>query len=238
MSQLLSAGATQPQECIRGTSWCPLKYAVYGEHEKVVEVLLDRGLGALGGSSLVLPPSILNAVLNSRARILHKLLSAEGEDRRAFWANHTSGGIGPNLFRATSLSSLSVVGVLMANGANENTCDLDGRDARDYVGLKSESGQALDPEQTNAAIRRTLERGPAFRARSWAYPSFLAVAGAGAAVDADRRGAVQRELRGLTFAAGVSARDDLPGGGSRKCAIRMRAYRPKSGNILARLLGR
>lgn len=205
--------------------WCPLKFAVYNSHERVVEVLLDRGLEALGGSSVALPPAILNAVLNARTRILHMLLLAEGEDRRAFWANHTSGGIGPNLFRATSMSLLAVVGVLMAHGADENTRDLDGRDARDYIGLRSDDHEALDPKVANAAIRRMLERGPAFRARSWAYPAFLADPRC-APVDACRRDD------------GAGARDDLPAGGARTSAIRVRIYRSKDRNMFATLLGR
>ena len=94
----------------------------------MVEVLLDRGLEAIGGSSIVLPPAIETAVLNTRTpRILHRLLSGEGEDRRAFWANHAAtGGPAPNLFRAASQSRLPIVGVLMANGANENARDLGG----------------------------------------------------------------------------------------------------------------
>ena len=50
VSQLLAAGARQPQQQGRpaGTPTCPLKHAVHRGQEKVVAVLLDRGLPALG----------------------------------------------------------------------------------------------------------------------------------------------------------------------------------------------
>lgn len=224
VSQLLSAGARQPQACLGGKNGCPLTVAVYEGHEKVVEVLLDGGLEAIGGSSLALPPAIRMAVLETQARILHRLLSGEGEDRRAFWTNYVTDGLGPILLRAASLSSLPIVGVLMANGADENTRDSEGQDARDYVGFRDRYCNNADPVEANAAIRRMLERGPAFRARSWVYPPFLAAAAA--AVDARRGGD------------GVSARGDPSAGGTREVPVRTRIYRPQGGNIFARLLDR
>ena len=230
VSQLLAAGARQPQQQGRpaGTPTCPLKHAVHRGHEKVVAVLLDRGLPALGQTSLALPPAIVSAVLNMHPKILHMLLSAEGEDRRAFWANYTPSGpsgVCPPLVQAVAQSSLAVVTVLMASGADENTHGL-----RDHVGIKSKIGERLDRERVDAAICRTLERGAAFRARSWAYPSFPRVIGVAAgaaavAVDACRDGG------------GAIARDGLPAGAARTLTVRI--YRPKkSGSVFARLLGR
>lgn len=184
-------------------------------------MLLDRGLEAIGGSSIVLPPAIETAVLNAWTRILHRLLSGEGEDRRAFWANHATGGPAPNLFSAASQSRLPIVGVLMANGANENARDLGGQKALDFVGFTSRICKTAEPVEANAAIHRTLERGPAFCSHSWADPSFFAV---------DAR-------RGGGDGAG-GARGDLPAGGAGRDMVRVRIYRPKGGNIFSRFLVR
>ena len=199
-------------------------------------VLLGRGLQALGGTPRVLPPAIECAVTNTRPRVLHMLLSVEGEDRRAFWANLTVIGVVPYLLLAAAMSSVALVAVLLASGANADARDTDGKSARDYLGLKKQTGQRLDRETAHAAICRMLERGPAFRARSWTYPSFLV----GVASAAGGAGAAGGAAAGDACRDGDSAgaRDDPPAGRAGKLAVRVRVYRPESGNAFARLLGR
>lgn len=95
------------------------------------------------------------------------------------------------------------------------------------IGFQNQIGERLDRERAHAAICRALERGPAFRARCWAYPSFLGVAAAAV-------GAVGTGRDGDD----AGARDDLTAGGDISLTSRLRVYRSKSGNIFARLLGR
>lgn len=68
----------------------------------------------------------------------------------------------PFLHYAVKFGCLSVVHVLLAAGADERALSPDGKRASDMI----EQGR---PPAEEAAIGRMLERGAAFRARSWTW---------------------------------------------------------------------
>lgn len=175
VERLLSSGATVPyarsaEAAERAVD--PLGVAVFNNDEKIVQLLLDRGVEAIGGPC-VIHWSIGGAIQTGRARLLEKLLAVEGEDRKEHWARACYNGCVPMLHFAAGFGSVAAVGVLLAAGANETQCDDRGLCASDLVGSRVPVGQASPSK--NAGLRRMLARGPAYRARSWAWPSAAAV---------------------------------------------------------------
>lgn len=101
------------------------------------------------------------------AKMVEMLLMAEGEDRQKHWATVRATNI-PALLRAAACGSAPTMGVLLAAGADEETRDHTGRCASEFAGMML----PVDTTTTNskiAAVRRTLKRAPAYRARSWAW---------------------------------------------------------------------
>lgn len=74
---------------------------------------------------------------------------------------------------AAEFTSLGAVKLLLAAGADEAAVDNHGALPRDVIGTaQPEFGPPIESDPTNeAAIARVLKRGPAFRARSWAWPA-------------------------------------------------------------------
>lgn len=167
VSLLLSAGAKQTRLSFEKEK-CPLDIAVRQNRIDVVRVLLSDGLHAIGGS-LVLPQAICDAVRNPTGMraMLPMLLAAEGDERQRYWARSWF-HLTPLLGWAAASGSYTGVSVLLAAGANESVPDDYGRKPDSIIGLH------LDTRERNArnesAIRRALKRGPAFRAKSWAWP--------------------------------------------------------------------
>lgn len=126
------------------------------------------------------------------AEMVNILLSAEGEDRQQYWAKARSTNI-PAILRAAACGSAPTIGVLLAAGADEQTLGNDGRCASEYAGIML----PVDNTTTDgkiSAVRRTLERAPAYRARSWAWSiSEISPQGAGAAGGASAASATRRE---------------------------------------------
>ncbi|CAM9408213.1 unnamed protein product [Scytosiphon promiscuus] len=167
VSLLLSAGAKQPPSGL-ATTRCPLDIAVTNNNEAVVRVLLDRGLGAIGGSR-VLPNALNLAVMRKgRTRILRMLLAAEGEARRQHWAR-VFFEVTPMLGWAVASNRLEEATILLEAGADESVPDGFGRKPSTIIALHLEPDERN--KRTEAAIRRLLERAPAMRARSWAWPA-------------------------------------------------------------------
>lgn len=168
-SLLLSAGASQRDATGAGAP-CPFQSAVIQGQEEVVRVLAsERGLEAVGGSTAVMPKALTCATMRGASRILRLVLLAEGEERQQRWARHRwSLGI-PMISLAAGFGILANVSVLLAAGAHELESDPQGRIARHNIGSLLQTG-APDPREV-AAIDRTLQRGPAYRARSWAWPA-------------------------------------------------------------------
>lgn len=168
VSHLLSAGAQQPPASSEN-DMCPLVAAVREDHGEVVRVLLTaQGMEAIGGSDAI-PRAVgaAAAARKGRAGIVRMLLSAEGDERRQHWARCCYKE-DPVLHCAVSFGNLSAARVLLAAGADELAENTEGRWARDVVGFNAPSLQR-DPAKKGAIVRM-LERGPAFRARSFAWP--------------------------------------------------------------------
>lgn len=193
VSFLLSAGANE-EAAWKKTGFTALLAAIHGGQNSVVSILLDEGFDAIGGE-LAIPEAMRYAVEYERLGILQMLLDVQGEENRATWANHlvwsapTFLGIAPDLPRGHQLllmtavfgvpmihcaaehSSLRSVHVLLSAGADERAPGYKGACVKDRIGFFV-SQDKRDP-QTMAAVARMLARGPAFRARSWAWPSAL-----------------------------------------------------------------
>lgn len=227
VSRMLSAWAKQPAAYHVGCACggcsdqlrCPLAVAVYRGEEKIVRLLLDSGMEAIGGTLAVAPPAMDTALRADRTRMLRMLLAVEGEERRELWARLRIEG-SPMLHLAASYGSVKAVGLLLAAGAEESTVDSEGRSVSEVVGslasqtLREKSDDSNStPEQEAAAIRRVLARGPAFRARSWAWEG------------------VGRDSYDEAFAAA-----GVDGGGPP--ALNVRIFRPRSGSFFVGLLGR
>lgn len=167
VSKLLSLGAIQPPTL---TARCPLIEAVIRGFVGVVRVLINEGgIEAVGGDA-VLPRSMGIAVRFGRARILRLLLAVDGQEGR-LWANAVIKGR-YLLHDGAGCSVPAAVSVLLEAGADEAPRDSLGRIPGDIIGAYR--GRFDDPQMNrgkDVAIRRMLQRGPAYRARSWLWPS-------------------------------------------------------------------
>lgn len=166
VSLLLSAGARQPPSSL-ATTRCPLDIAVTNTNEEVVRVLLDRGVEAIGGSRTFANALNLAVMRKGRTRILRMLLAAEGEDRRQHWAR-VFFEVTPILGWAVASNSLKAATILLEAGADESIPDGFGRKPSAIIAHHLEPNERN--KKTEDAIRRLLERAPAMRARSWAWP--------------------------------------------------------------------
>ena len=154
-------------QCAEGWSRCPLEAAVGQGHAGVVRILLAQDFEVLGGANVV-ASSLRVAVDQGFAKIVRMLLDAQGESQREHWANSRFNG-NPALALASCYGSLATVNVLLAAGADETAvCDVGGAIASDVIGLMPPGGERASKKKS-AAIFRSLERGPAYRARSWAW---------------------------------------------------------------------
>lgn len=165
VSRLLSLGAMQQPDDI---SISPLIMAAARDFEGVVRILLDYGLEAVGLRSS-LPFAVLGAIWSCNAKILRLLLAVDGEEKRPQWAN-TRCQDSTMLHVAAGMNCPALVNLLLAAGADEAGRDSKGCIAPDVVGLSLIEGVQNDPEK-ELAIRRMLEQGPAYRARSWSWPA-------------------------------------------------------------------
>lgn len=207
---LLSRGATNKaalQKIGIGNAACPLFVAVIGRKEEAVRCIVEKGIEAIGGFDLV--PSALFAAASQSGppNMLRMILTAGGAGQIRRWARCTY--LGRRLLNyAAGHNSLAAVDVLLQAGAIETEVDAHGRDAIDAVGSHIGASNSVehiparqgppkvrDPAK-EALIRRVLRRGPAYRARSWAWPLARLV----------KNGAPARVGGAGTGANGVSAR--------------------------------
>ena len=165
---LLSAGATQPASSPGGVQ-CPLAAAAQGGHAEIVRLLLEDRMRVVGGTR-VLPKALFSAIAFSRASVLQMLLvsTGHGEEKVAHWAGFMYDSR-PMLNWACTVAHLPTISVLLAAGAREDAKDTRGRLAFDVIGSDKSVVADMDPPKRSAA-RRMLLRGPAFRAKSWAWP--------------------------------------------------------------------
>ncbi|CAM9449823.1 unnamed protein product [Laminaria digitata] len=228
VSKLLSLGAMQPLPLHEGS--CPLATAVSENFVGVVRVLMNEGgIRAVGGE-MALANALVMAIRFRRATILRLLLTVDGEEGRSEWANTYAKG-NHLLHLGAGYCSSAAVGILLEAGADETARNSEGRIPLDGIGL----GIGLDAEVRadrgrEVAIRRMLQRGPAYRARSWAWPSGEE-AHAGGSGDG-----------GIPGAAGAAAAVlSSPAAAKNPPVIGMPIFRPKEksrSKFFARLIGR
>ncbi|CAM9547155.1 unnamed protein product [Ectocarpus sp. 4 AP-2014] len=159
-----------------------------------------------------MPDSLASAAKAGRTRLLKLLLTVGRGDRTAgYWANYYVWG-GPLLNVAAGYATVDCVGVLLAAGADERVPDDERQTAGDVIGdLIVGGSKSASFRSDKAAIRRTLLRGPAYRARSWTWPPLAA------AVD----GAVA-----------------FPSGQPEKTPLRVHIFRRRGEKLAVRLVGR
>ncbi|CAM9834228.1 unnamed protein product [Laminaria digitata] len=169
VSKLLSLGAMQRTPLARN-GMCPLSVAVGKGFVGVVRVLLNKGgIKAVGGE-MALPPALCVAARFGEAKTLRLLLAVDGEEKRSKWANIRLGERHLIHF-AAGCCRPTVVSVLLRAGADEAARDGEGRTPLDFVGMDLSGRDWIPPDRgEEVAIRRMLQRGPAYRARSWAWP--------------------------------------------------------------------
>lgn len=179
VSLLLSAGASQKGLLDTHDYQCPFKHASAMGCVDILRMFSsERGMDAVGGSR-VIPTALSCVATRGRARILSMVLAAEGEERQTYWANRKIILGRPMLNMAAAYGILANVQVLLAAGAYEAMRDPEDSTASDVIGMMHPPG-VLDPRE-EAAIDRELQRGPAYRARSWAWPIEETGVGAAAA---------------------------------------------------------
>ncbi|CAM9469429.1 unnamed protein product [Laminaria digitata] len=179
--KLLSLGAIQRDRC----KICPLKGAIFKGYVGVVEMLLDEGIGVVGGPE-VLPTALYTALVYRQAIILQMLLEA-GEEDAPIWGGDGAPVLWANiecnqkslLHHAAGFCCPASVSVLLAEGADEAARNSAGRLPRDAIGVGLGREQLPMDRGKEVAIRRMLRQGPAYRARSWAWPAREAGGGGG-----------------------------------------------------------
>lgn len=142
-------------------------YAADRRLESMVRLFLGEALEAVGGLPAV-AQVVCESVQYENARILRLLIAVEGEGRKRRWATQVVQGV-PMLHGAARFGSLAAVKVLLAAGADESTVNFMGRRAGQMIGAQMPDNER--DQATEAAIGRELQRGPAYRARSWAWPA-------------------------------------------------------------------
>lgn len=176
---LLAAGASD-KALWRRLGVSSLWMAVENGHENIVRMLVNAGMRAIGGGSTVILGAMCRAAAQRQARILDMLLGVEGEARKKYWTRQLAGNI-PILHHATMYGSLTTVHVCLAAGADENSVNGTGLRASQVMGTYAPPN-TQNKAKLREAIGRMLQRGPAFRARSWAWPPKGDAAGIGASL--------------------------------------------------------
>ena len=224
--KLLSLGATQvAPDDVRVS---PLVAAAQNGFVGVVRILIGeekaRRRAVWGDSALA--TALYKAVMRDRAGVLRLLLTVDGEERRSEWANTDVMGKSLLHFGAGYCCS-AAVSILLEAGAAEAAHDVDGRIPQNVIGaaLRRDDFQII--RENAIAVRRMLLRGPAYRARSWAWPSDERDVGGGS--DGDTAAAA---------AAVLSSPQSVP---KPPPAIRVRIFRPQdecSSKFFVRLVSR
>ncbi|CAM9569774.1 unnamed protein product [Scytosiphon promiscuus] len=178
VSFLLSAGASKARN-VKTNLCAALFAAVHQGKEKVVRVLLDEDFEAAGGL-FVIPGTMAFCVERDNGLILQMLLNIEGEGMREAWAGAWAHPAGPSedsleepiLSIAARFCSYRAAHVLLSAGADELAVNDSGKRASDIIGSSvGNSAKGSRQVAKEAAFGRMLKRGPAFRARSWLWPT-------------------------------------------------------------------
>ncbi|CAN0498726.1 unnamed protein product [Ectocarpus sp. 8 AP-2014] len=233
VSCLLSLGAKHPRTTIR--DHCPLAVAIIKGHEDIVKILLAN-LSAVGGVELAAEMALTCAITQSRGKILRMMLNITGEENAARWADSDWGLAGSLLHYSCGYILPASVSALLAAGANENATDQAGQRPIDVIGTMDLQNPPLSPLHPRtptrfrdpvkeAEIRRTVQRAPAFRARSWAWPAFE---GAGCSTTAAICGSAT--CNGLTKASRQGRKTRTP--------LVVQIHRPERNKLLSGILRR
>ena len=167
-SKLLSLGAMQPTPL--NTHRCPLTIAALNGSVEVVRILVNEGgIRAVGGEKM-LAKALFIAISHHHARILRLLLTVDGGQRRSELANNRSFD-GFLIHDGAAYVNPAAVSILLEAGADDVARDSRGCIPLDIVGMSTDRiyGARMNGGK-EVAIRRMLQRGPAYRARSWAWP--------------------------------------------------------------------
>lgn len=187
MVRFLAAAGANDFDALFAKNMSSLHHAVEARREDLVRVLLDVGLHAVGGLAAI-PGAMRTAVNKDQPRILHMLVTVQGEGAQEHYAtqlvqyraqNPAEARREPILHMAARFGSSAAVGVLMRAGAHENQPDYHRRPATAVVGSDLRAGDKDRREAEAAYVGRMLARGPAWRARSWAWASSRPKARAG-----------------------------------------------------------
>eukprot|EP00903_Cladosiphon_okamuranus_P010932 g10325.t1 len=141
-------------------------------------LLPTKGLEAVGGAPCILQ-AIKTAIENKRARILQALPAVEGVDKKQHWAQSSVKGR-TMLHWAVWLGNLAAMSVLFEAGADETATAADRGPPPHDLTMTCPPGTRERNLAAEVASCRMLCRGPAFRARSWAWPATLSKEAAGA----------------------------------------------------------
>ena len=204
VTRLLSLGATHRVSDDR--SACALSMAAMKGREGIVRILIDEGLGAVGGRVVVMPDAMYTAIRSRHAGVLRMLLAADWEEPRSVWANTAI--LGKRLLHyGAGYCYPAAVSVLLAAGADEKARDFAQLTPLDCIGLEpgTEANKVVAIDRgEELAIRRMLQRAPAYRARSWAWPA-AEEADAGGGGGGGRRGRGQDTRGGVASLLSPSA---------------------------------
>lgn len=170
VSKMLSLGATQlPPD---GCGLFPLARATQNGFVSIVRILInDRRLRRTIEGHAALANALLVAVCARQVVVLRLLLTVQGEGMRSRWANVDVGGR-RLLHSGAGFCHPAAVSILLEAGADEATGDSEGRTPLDVIGFELDRKHMPQMNRgEDVAIRRMLQRGPAYRARSWAWPT-------------------------------------------------------------------
>ena len=180
VARLLSLGATH-RVWRDDPSACALSMAAMKGRKGIVRILIDEGLGAVGGRAMVMPDAMYTAIRSRHSDVLLMLLAADWEEPRSVWANAAIMGR-PLLHLGAGHCYPAAVSVLLAAGADEKARDFAELTPLDCIGFETgaEASEVVAMDKgEQLAIRRMLERASAYRARSWAWPAAEGEADAG-----------------------------------------------------------
>ena len=165
VTRLLSLGARQQTIKLILSG---LTMAAMQDRVGVVRLLLNGGMQAIGDKAKF-PNALYTAARWSKPRVFQLLLVVDGEGWHSIWANTLLDGkrLLSLLSFGTAYCYPAVMGVLLVAGADEAARETQGRIPRDVVGMALGRGLHIDRGK-EIAVRRMLERGLAYRARSCA----------------------------------------------------------------------
>eukprot|EP00752_Nemacystus_decipiens_P014975 g13333.t1 len=174
VSCLLASGASDERA---HEDQAAIFWAAEGAVPNMVRMMLRYPIDRVGGLRAI-PNSMGVAIQGKQARMLDMLLSVQGDENRQKWAEWPVKG-GTPLALAVAWVSLRAVHVLLEAGADETRIDRHGK-------VADSIGAAVNPKPSSrvfreemASCRRMLERGPAFRARSYGWSAQVIAAGDG-----------------------------------------------------------